>query len=388
MRRTLSALVLFMGIAMPLIAANPGTGPAIQEDPFGRMPNAKDKDGKVVVGPPITAYTLVNKNGLTATILNYGGTVSKFTAPDKDGKFADVVLGFDKLEDYLEKSPYFGCITGRVANRVGNATFTLDGKAYKLAANNGKNSLHGGKAGFDKRVWRADPFLSGDGPAVKMTYTSNDGEEGYPGKLYCMVTYTLMSDNGLKIDYVAATDKATPVNLTNHSYFNLAGHGSGTIKDHVLHLVADKYTPGDDTLLPTGKIDPVAGTVFDFTKPTAMGERLDKIKADPVGYDLNYVHGMKKEAYPKLVATVTEPKSGRVLEVLTTEPGIQFYTGNFLKNDDLKGKGGAAYNQYGAFCLEAQHFPDSPNRPEFPSVILKPGEEYRQTTIYRLGVKK
>jgi aldose 1-epimerase len=306
--------------------------------------------------------------------------------PDKDGKLADVTLGFDKLEDYVKSSPYFGCITGRVANRIANAKFTLDGKEYALAANNGKHTLHGGKVGFDKRVWQAEPFRTAAGQGLKLTYTSPDGEEGFPGNLACTVTYVLNDANELVIAYKATTDKQTPVNLTNHAYFNLAGHGNGTVLDHVVQIKADKYTPTDESLIPTGKIEPVAGTPFDFTQPTRIGERIKQIKADPVGYDLNYVLGTKRTDAPQHVATVTEPTSGRVMEVLTTEPGIQLYTGNFLK--DLKGKGGATYPQYGAFCLETQFFPDSPNQPNFPSIVLKPGEEYRQTTIYRFGVRK
>jgi aldose 1-epimerase len=297
------------------------------------------------------------------------------------------VLGFDNLQGYVKDSPYFGCIVGRVANRVANAKFTLDGKEYTLAANNGTHTLHGGAKGFDKRVWKAEPQLSGLGPALKLSYTSKDKEEGYPGTLQCEVTYTLTDDNGLRIDYKATTDKPTPVNLTNHTYFNLSGQGSGSILNEVLQLKADKYTPADESLIPTGKIEPVKGTPFDFTKPTPIGERIQQAGGKPVGYDLNYVHGTKRTGQPRLVATVTDPKSGRVLQVLTTEPGIQFYTGNFL-DGKIKGKGGAAYDQYNAFCLEAQFFPDSPNQPNFPSITLKPGDEYRQTTIYRFTVAK
>lgn len=375
MRRALPALAALIGVAMTL-PAQPGQGPSFAEEPFGQTPD----------GTKVTAYTLLNKNGMRAKIITYGGIVTELHVPDKDGKLADVTLGFDSLEGYLKGHPYFGAITGRVANRISGAKFTLDGKEYKLAANNGKNTLHGGKEGFDKKVWRAEPMLAGDGPALKLTYTSKDGEEGFPGTLQCTVTYTLTSDNALKIDYRATTDKPTPVNVTNHAYFNLAGHNSGDVLGHVLQLVADKYTPTDDALIPTGKIEPVAGTPFDFTKPTAIGERIKQIKADPVGYDLNYVHGTKREENPRLVATVTEPKSGRVMEVLTTEPGVQFYTGNFLDGTNV-GKGGAVYKQYNAFCLETQFFPDSPNQPNFPSITLKPGEEYRQTTIYRFKTK-
>jgi aldose 1-epimerase len=374
MRRTLLAVVALAGVAMSL-AAQPGQGPSYSEEPFGTMPD----------GTKITAYTLLNKNGVKAKIINYGGIITELHVPDKDGKMADVALGHDTLKGYLDGHPYFGCITGRVANRIANAKFTLDGKEYTLAANNGKHHLHGGKEGFDKKVWRAEPMLTGDGPALKLSYASKDGEEGYPGTLQCVVTYTLTSDDALRIDYRATTDKPTPVNLTNHSYFNLAGHDSGDILGHVLKLEADKYTPTDAELIPTGKIEPVAGTPFDFTKPTAIGERIKQIKADPVGYDLNYVHGTKREENPKLIATVTEPKTGRVMEVLTTEPGVQLYTGNFLNGQDV-GKGGAVYKQYNGFCLETQFFPDSPNQPAFPPVTLKPGEEYRQTTIYRFKV--
>ena len=377
MRRSLSYLLA--ALAFPLGgpaagAAAPGTGPAIEETPFGTLPD----------GAAVTRYTLVNKNGVRVSVMTYVGTVTGFEAPDRAGKSADIVLGFDDLQGYLDASPYFGCVTGRVANRIANAKFTLDGKEY--AVTGGKpHALHGGAKGFDKRLWKAEPAMTANGPSVKLTYTSKDGEEGFPGNLATTVTYTLQSDNGLRIDYLATTDKTTVVNLTNHSYFNLAGHNAGEVLGHTLQLAADKYTPGDAAMIPTGKIAPVAGTPFDFTQPTVIGTRLKETGGDPVGYDLNYVHGTKREENAKLVATVTEPKSGRVLEVLTTEPGVQFYTGNFLGKE--VGKGGAAYKQYHAFCLEAQHFPDSPNRPEFPSVTLKPGEEYRQTTIYRVSAK-
>ena len=333
----------------------------------------------------ITAFTLINKSGAKVKIISLGGAVAEVHVPDSEGKFADVVLGFDKIDGYLGKdNPFFGCITGRVANRIGGGKFKLDGKDYTLPTNNGKHSLHGGEFGFDKAVWRGEPSLGPQGPLVKMTYSSKDGEQGYPGQLDCVVTYTWTNANELIITYAATTSKTTIVNLTNHSYFNLGGHASGTIFDHTLELVADKYTPGDEGLLPTGKIDPVKDTPFDFTKATKIGARLKEVKGDPVGYDLNFVHGDKRLAKPKLVATVIEPKSGRKLEVLTTEPGVQFYTGNFL-DGGAKGKGGAIYKQYNAFCLEAQFFPDSPNKPEFPSIALKPGEEYTQTTIYQFG---
>jgi aldose 1-epimerase len=395
MIRTLSAAALAAGFAVAAMAQKPQSGPAYEEEPFGKVPEiavereVKGKAEKVIVRPKgdVTAYTLVNRNGVRVKILSLGGIVAEVHVPDRDGKFADVVLGFDGIEGYVAGHPYFGCITGRVANRVGNATFTLDGKAYKLAANADKHSLHGGANGFDKMLWRGEPFVGTTGPGVKLSYTSKDGEEGYPGNLSTTVTYTLTNANELRIDYSATTDKPTPVNLTNHAYFNLAGHNAGDVLGHVLQLAADKYTPGDSSLLPTGKIEPVKGTPFDFTTATKIGDRIQEAKGTPVGYDLNYVHGDKRIDQPKWVATVTEPKSGRTLEVLTTEPGIQFYTGNFL-DGKTKGKGGAAYPQYGAFCLESQFFPDSPNKPEFPSIVLKPGEEYRQTTIYKFATAK
>lgn len=377
MRRTPPALALLAGLAASL-PAQPGQGPSFAEEPFG----------KTADGTPVTAYTLLNKNGARAKVLTYGGIVSELHVPDKSGKLGDVVLGHDALKGYLDGHPYFGCITGRVANRLAGAKFTLDGKEYKLAANdNQKHTLHGGERGLDKRVWKGDPMLTGDGPAVKLTYTSKDMEEGFPGNLACAVTYTLTNDNALRIDYRATTDKPTPVNLTNHSYFNLAGQGNGTVLDHVLQINATRYTPTDETLIPTGKIEPVAGTPFDFTKPTRIGDHIQEIKSDPVGYDLNYVLADRRRATPQLAATVTEPKTGRVLRVLTTEPGIQLYTGNFLSGKD-RGKGGAVYPQYGAFCLETQFFPDSPNQKAFPSIVLKPGEEYRHTTIYQFSTAK
>ena len=371
MRRFLSVLTI---LALPFTAAAASPGPTIEEAPFGKLPD----------GAAVTKYTLTNKNGVRVSVMSYGGTVTNFEAPDRAGKLADIVLGFDDLKGYLDGSPYFGCITGRVANRIANAKFTLAGKDYTVTGGQ-PHALHGGSKGFDKRLWKAEPDTTAAGPSIKFTYTSPDGEEGFPGNLATTVTYTLQADNGLRIDYLATTDKPTVVNLTNHSYFNLAGHNAGDILGHTLQLAADKYTPGDAAMIPTGKIAPVAGTPFDFTTPAAIGARLKQAGGDPVGYDLNYVHGMTREAAPKLVATVTEPKSGRVLEVLTTEPGVQFYTGNFLGKE--VGKGKAAYKQYGAFCLEAQFFPDSPNQPGFPSVTLKPGDEYRQTTIYRVSAK-
>jgi aldose 1-epimerase len=389
MRLPLSLLVVFAMTTLATAQSKPA-GPAVKDEPFGtapEIPNPADKAKPIRPESKITAYTLVNKSGAWVKILTLGGIIAELHVPDRDGKLGDVVLGFDSIDGYLKDSPYFGCITGRVANRIANGKFTLDGKEYAVPVNNGKNSLHGGTAGFDKMVWKADASLSAHGPTLKLTYTSPDGSQGYPGELSCVVQYTWTDANELRIDYSATTNKATVVNLTNHSYFNLGGHASGTVLDHELTLAADKYTPTDDSLIPIGKIEPVAGTPLDFTKPAKIGARIKQIKADPVGYDHNFVHGDKNTAEPKLCATVTEPKSGRVMEVRTTEPGVQLYTGNFL-DGKVKGKGGAVYPQYGAICLETQHFPDSPNQPTFPSITLKPGDEYRTTTIYKFGTAK
>jgi aldose 1-epimerase len=339
--------------------------------------------GKTADGTAVDLFVLTNKNGMVAKIMTYGALVTELHVPDKNGKLGDVVLGFDNLQQYLKGHPSFGCVVGRVANRVAKGRFTLDGKEYKLAVNNGPNSLHGGIKGFDKYVWNVEDTGEG-GVAVQFSHTSPDGDEGYPGKLLCSVRYTLTDQNELRIDYWAKTDKPTPVNLTNHSYFNLAC--AGTVLDHELMLNADNYTPADETLIPTGEIKPVAGTFLDFTKPTKIGARIKEIKATPQGYDHNYViNGGGKEL--TFTARVHEPTTGRVLEMLTTEPGVQLYTGNFL-DGKLVGKGGTVYKQHTGFCLEAQHFPDSVNQPKFPSTILRPGETYRQTTVYRFGVKK
>lgn len=391
MRRFALTLLAAALIAPAALAqSKPGVGPAYEEEKFGEVPAIPDpKDPKKVIRPAgnVTAYTLINSSGAKVKILSLGGIIAEVHVPDKDGKYADVVCGFDTLKGYLDGHPYFGCITGRVANRIGAGKFKIGDKEYQVPTNNGKNSLHGGEVGFDKMLWRGECAAGPKGHTLTLTYTSADGEQGYPGELKCVVMYTWTEKNELVIDYKATTNKTTVVNLTNHAYFNLAGHASGTILDHELKLLADKYTPTDATLLPTGKIDPVKDTPFDFTAATAIGKRIKDIKADPVGYDLNYVHGDKRTAEPQLVATVTEPKSGRTLEVLTVEPGVQFYTGNFL-DGKLKGKGGAVYKQYQAFCLETQHFPNSPNVKEFPSIELKPGEEYKTTTTFKFGVKK
>jgi aldose 1-epimerase len=340
--------------------------------------------GKTADGTAVDLFVLTNGK-ITAKVMTLGGIVTELHVPDRDGNLADVVLGFDKLESYLAGHPHFGAIAGRFANRIAKGRFTLDGKEYKLAVNNGPNSLHGGLKGFDKVVWKAEDVSGPDGPAVKMSYLSPDGEEGYPGNLSVSVTYALTSDDALKIDYSAVTDNPTPVNLTNHSYFNLAGEASGPILGHELMLAADDYTAADETLIPTGEIKSVRGTPLDFTTPTAIGARFDQLSGDPKGYDHNYVirHDARS---PALTARVYEPKTGRVMEMFTTEPGVQFYTANFL-DGKTKGKGGVAYKSYQAFCLEAQHFPDSVNHDNFPSTILRPGSTYKQTTIYKFSAK-
>lgn len=344
--------------------------------------HAVEKLGEVD-GKPVYLYTMTNKNGMVVKVTNYGGTVTEIQVPDRNGKLDDVVLGFDKLEGYLDKSPYFGCITGRVANRIAKGKFSLDGKVHSLAVNNGPNALHGGKKGFDKKVWE---FREGEQvpgfPSVDLHYKSPDGEEGYPGALDTYVTYRLTDDNSLEIMYFATCDKPTPVNLTNHSYFNLAGQGKGTVLDHEVMIAADQYTPVDDAMIPTGELKSVTGTPMDFTKPTAIGARIKEVGGKPIGYDHNYV--LRKGARPSV--RVYEPKSGRILEMSTTEPGVQFYTGNFL-DGSIVGKGSVTYPQYGGFCLEAQHFPDAVNQPKFPTVILKPGQQYKQKTVYKFSAK-
>jgi aldose 1-epimerase len=388
MYRALPAL--FFAFALPIGALAEPQGPAVEQDPFGKLPARKDEKGKNVPAQPITRYALVNKNGLVVKCIEYGAIITEIRAPGKDGKFADVALGFETLDDYLKGHPYFGSNAGRCANRIANAKFKLDDKEYTLAANNGPHTLHGGKEGFDKKFWRGEQTVLTAGPSVKFTYTSPDGEEGYPGRLSVSLNYTLTDNNELVIDYRATTDKTTICNLAHHSYFNLAGHNSGDIKGHEVTIAAKNYTPGDETLIPTGKIEPVAGTPFDFTKAKSIGKEIEKAGGKPVGYDLNYVLDKGATVRPEFAARVVEPKSGRTLEVYTTEPGLQFYTGNFLDGSN-KGKGGAVYNQYNGFCMEAQKFPDSVNKPEWKdksNVLLKPGETYKQTTIYKFGVAK
>ncbi|THU36075.1 galactose mutarotase [Niastella caeni] len=338
------------------------------------------KDWGETDGKKVQLFTLTNKNGVTVGITNYGGIVTSWVTPDKNGNKSSVVVGMDSLSEYLKKPPYFGAIIGRYGNRIGDAKFTLDGKPYTLAANNGKNNLHGGNKGFDKVVWDATPSADST-PALTLSYLSKDGEEGFPGNLKVTVVYTLTDDNELNIDYTAETDKATPVNLTNHSYFNLTGSTENTILNHSLMINADHYTPVDTGLIPTGEIKAVKGTPFDFTKAEIIGSRIDAV---PGGYDHNFVLN-RKDSSMQLVAVLSDSVSGRKLEVFTTEPGIQFYSGNFLNGAFVSG--GKPVNLRTALCLETQHFPDSPNKPKFPSTILQPGQKYHTVTTYKISVQ-
>ena len=346
-----------------------------------------DQVGKLADGTPVHRWTLAGDRGLTVAVLTYGGIVQTLEVPGRDGVPANVVLGLPTLDDYLAgNGPYLGALIGRYGNRIAGGAFTLDGRAYRLPVNNPPNSLHGGTEGFDKRVWTA----TGTGDGVELAYTSADGEMGYPGTLSVTVRYTLTADNGLRIDYAATTDAPTVVNLTNHSYFNLAGEAAGSIEGHRLQLSASRYTPTDATSIPTGELAPVAGTPFDFTSPHAVGERIDDDHEQlrfGLGYDHNYVLDRPPGGEGDLVlaARVSDPGSGRVLEVETTEPGVQLYSGNQL-DGSLTGTGGVAYGPRAGLCLETQHFPDSPNQPRFPSTVLRPGELYRSATVYRFGV--
>lgn len=335
-------------------------------------------------GKQVELYTLTNKNGAEVKISTYGGTVTSWVSPDKNGKNSSIVLGFDSLSGYLAKPPYFGAIIGRYGNRIANGAFKIGSDSYKLATNDGKNHLHGGNKGFDKVIWNAT-VVSDSTPSLILTYVSKDGEEGYPGNLKVIVQYTLTDDNELKIDYSAETDKPTPVNLTNHSYFNLSGDVANTIENHGLQIDAANYTPVDSTLIPTGEIKPVAGTPFDFTAKKKIGLHLNDV---PGGYDHNYVLNKKGDStQQQLAAILSDSLSGRTLEVYTTEPGLQFYSGNFL-DGTFKTAAGTPINKHTALCLETQHFPDSPNKIEFPTTILKPGQKYHTGTTYKLVVNK
>ncbi len=349
----------------------------VKKQAFGKMPD----------GTPVELYTLTNGKGMQAEITTYGGALVVLTAPDRQGKYADIVLGMDSLEGYEKQTSYFGALIGRYGNRIGKAQFVLDGKTYHLPKNDGENTLHGGTVGFNKHVWTAKEAQSSAGPAIELTYVSKDGEEGFPGTLTAKVVYTLTNENELRIEYTATTDKDTVLNLTNHSYFNLAGPGDGTVLDHQVMIDADRFTPVDSGLIPTGELKPVKGTPFDFTKATAIGARIgadDQQLKFGKGYDHNFVLNAKPGL--RKAAEVYEPKTGRVLEVWTREPGLQFYTGNFL-DGSVRGKGGKVYPFRGAFCMETQHFPDSPNQPKFPTTELKPGQTYHTVTAYRVSAR-
>lgn len=373
----LSAGVAALWITGCATSTSRNMNPTITQTPFGQA------DGQAV-----TLYTLSNSRGAEARIMNYGGIVQSLRVPDRHGNFDDVVLGYDDLAGYVANNPYFGCLVGRYGNRIGGAKFTLDGRTYTLAANNGSNSLHGGLKGFDKVVWSARTLVAKAGPALELTYVSKDGEEGFPGNLKVTAVYSLTEDNALRLDFTATTDKPTVCNLTHHSYFNLRGQGKGDVLGHEVYINSDKTTPVDKELITTGEYASVAGTPFDFRKPTAIGARIDdpdtQLQYGP-GYDHNWVIN-KPLGKLGLQARVYEPTTGRVMEVWSDEPGLQFYAGNFL-DGTITGKGGAVYQRRNAFCMEPQHYPDSPNKPNFPSVVLRPGETFKNTIIYKFSTR-
>ena len=353
----------------------------ITSAPFGNMPDGRE----------VSVFTLANKNGMTMRVINYGGIIVSLTAPDNQGKFEDVVLGYDSLSHYLKDNPYFGALIGRYGNRIAKGKFSLEGKQYQLSLNNSGNHLHGGIKGFDKVFWNIEPYDANDGSALRLTYRSTDGEEGFPGNLQAEVIYTLTDKNELRINYRATTDQKTIVNLTQHTYFNLSGNAKSDILSHELVLNADKFIPVDKSLIPQGDLKAVAGTAFDFKTPFAIGSRIDQ-KDQQLQFGGGYDHcwvlnnvGVNNNA-PAQAATLYDPSSGRVVNIFTTEPGIQFYSGNFLDGSNI-GKDGVVYKHRYGLCLETQHFPDSPNRKDFPPVVLNPGEEYSTQTIYAFTTK-
>jgi len=371
----LAALCAF-ALAAPAAAAQARRG-RVERRPFGKLAD----------GTAVDLYTLTNRRGVEAQITNYGGALVALKAPDRRGRMADVVLGYDDAAGYEADASYFGALVGRYANRIAGGRFSLAGREYRLALNNGPNHLHGGLRGFNKVVWRARELRRRDGVGLELSYLSRDGEEGYPGNLSVRVNYVLTDAGALRIEFAATTDQTTVVNLTNHAYFNLAGAGSGSILGHVLRIDADRFTPIDETSIPLGELRPVRGTPFDFRRATPIGLRIEQPDEQlrvGRGYDHNYVLN-KRGARLALAAEAYEPASGRVLEVWTTEPGVQLYTGNYL--DGVRGKAGQLYGRREGFCLEAEHFPDSPNRPAFPSTVLRPGARFRQTTIYKFAVR-
>jgi aldose 1-epimerase len=367
--------IIFLWIlpAVPFFSTFTGAA-SVQSKPFGQTDDGRE----------VTLYELLNDNGLRTTVMDYGAILVNLEVPDRNGKLADINLGFDELEPYIKRNPLFGAVVGRYANRIENACFSIDGVEYNITKNAGKNHIHGGnQKRFDKVMWKGEGFRTDEGAGVKLTYLSKDGDEGFPGNLNCTVTYTLTNKNELKIQYHTTTDKSTVVNLTNHSYFNLAGAGNGNVLNHRIMFNADFYTPGDEALIPTGEILSVKDTPLDFSEPKTIGERIEQLAATR-GYDHNYV---LKNAGGSLVlaARVYEPTSGRIMEVYTDQPGMQFYTANGMRN--VQGKSSKVYQNHYGFCLETQHFPDSPNKPHFPSTVLRPGEKYDTTTIFKFSTK-
>ena len=368
--------IALMGAAAAILAATTADAGSIEKHDFGKLQD----------GTPVIEYTLTNGKNMSVGVINYGGIITSIKVPDRDGKVDNVVLGFRSIDDYVAKNPYFGVITGRYANRIANAKFTLDGTEYTLAANNGPNSLHGGAKGFDKQIWQVKELPGSDSVGLELAYLSPDGDEGYPGNLDVKVTYTLNDQNEFRIDYTATTDKTTVVNLTSHSYFNLAGNGSGTVLDHKLTINGDKFTPVSDTLIPTG-IASVEGTPFDFRQATRIGDRIRDSDEQLIygrGYDHNWVLNSPNDGSLQFAARLEDEKTGRIMEITTTEPAIQFYAGNFL-DGTLVGSAGKMYRQGDGLCLETQHYPDSPNHPDFPTTVLNPGEVYKTSTVHRFS---
>ena len=365
---------LFSFMALVLMTTQILAAPKVTQKPYGTLSD----------GTKITEYTLDNGKGLVVSVLNYGGIITQILAPDREGKAADIALGFKDLDGYLANPPYFGALIGRFGNRIGNAKFTLDGKTYELPANDGRNTLHGGAHGFNKKVWDVKPFTEKHACGLTLTYTSPDGEEGFPGTLKVTVVYTLSEKNELAFEYTATTDKATPVNLTQHSYFNLHGEGNGTILDHRLTIYADKYVAVDPFLIPTGELPVVKGTPMDFLTPHIIGDRIDQVKG---GYDHSWVLERKNQTGMFHAVRLEDTTSGRRVDVFTTEPAVQFYSGNFL-DGSITGPGGKPYVKHGGLALETQHYPDSPNHPSFPNTILRPGKKYHTTTMYEFSTFK
>lgn len=393
-RRTLIAGAA-LGAVAPVIsgtsaqaAGTTGSAAPVKKGPAGRTKVTKEHFGTLEDGTKVDIWT-VHNGGITLRVLSYGGIVQTLELPDRHGRRGNVSLGFDNIDAYVASSPYFGALIGRYGNRIARGRFTLDGTTYQLPVNDGPNSLHGGDKGFDKRVWAVESFTAGGDAGLVLRYTSADGEMGYPGTLKVRVVYTLTPDGEWRIDYSATTDKATVVNLTNHTYFNLRGEGNGGVYDHEVAIAARRFTPVDSTLIPTGELAPVAGTPFDFRSAKAIGRDIRTAHQQVLygqGFDHNFVLDKGRTARPEHAVTVTEPVSGRTLRIATTEPGVQFYTGNFLTGA-FAGSSGHVYRQGDGFCLETQHFPDSPNHPSFPSTVLRPGQTYRSTTVHSFGVR-